>query len=100
MPALQSRYRNTIELLLLLLVAFVGFFGSLGLGFAFGTFFAFDFFLALLDDFGLGRSRAFGGNDFGGLLFFCLETDDVREYLLRVTSQLSLAGIQFEIARA
>src|SRR5216684_3259752 len=72
-------------LLFLLLVALVGFFSGLGLlGFAFGTFFAFDFFLALLDDFGLGWSCAFCCDDFGRLLFFDLESDHVRENLFGI----------------
>src|SRR6266436_8433734 len=87
-------------LLFLLLVGFLGLPGGLGLGFAFGTFFALDFLLALLDDFGLGWSCSFRSRDFRGLLFFDLERDDVRENLLRVGDQLHLRGIELEIAGA
>src|SRR5260370_40790936 len=60
-------------LLFLLLVGFLGLLGRLGLGFAFGTFLAFDFLLALLDDFGLGWAPRFPGHVLHGLLFLDLE---------------------------
>src|SRR6267378_1414921 len=75
--------------------------GGLGLlGFAFGAFFAFHFFLALLDDFRLGWCCAFSGNDFGRLLFFDLERDHVRENLFGIGEELHLAGIDLQIACA
>src|SRR5260370_17568951 len=80
-------------LLFLLLVGSLGLLGGLGLGFAFGTFLAFDFLLALLDDFGLGWSRGFRGHGFDGLLFFDLESDDVGENLLGIGEQLQLACV-------
>src|SRR6266446_1090874 len=81
------------RLLLLLLVGLLGLLGGLGLGFAFGSFLAFDFFLALLDDFGLGWSRGFGGHGLDGLLFFHLESDDVGENLLGIGEKLQLACV-------
>src|SRR5260370_9901221 len=78
-------------LLFLLLVGFLGLLGGLGLGFAFGTFLAFDFLLALLDDFGLGWSRGFRGHGFDGLLFFDLQSDDVGENPLGIVEPLPLA---------
>src|SRR5260221_10251828 len=82
-------------LLFLLLVGFLGLLGGLGLGFAFGTFLAFDFLLALLDDFGLGWSRGFHGHGFDVLFFLDLESDDLGEDLLGVGVQLHLASVNF-----
>jgi len=66
----------------------------------FGAFFTFHFFLALLDDFGLGWSCAFCCDDFGRLLFFDLESDHVRENLFGIGEELHLAGIDLQIACA
>src|ERR1700747_1147506 len=99
MPALRSR-RQPPKLLLLLLVALLGLFGGLGLGFAFGGLFAFDFFLALLDDFGLRWSSGLRGHGLDRLFFFDLESDDVRENLFGFGKQLQLSGIDLQIARA
>src|SRR5258708_6130130 len=74
---LQWRRVPQRRLLFLLLVRFLGLLGGLGLGFALGAFFAFDFFLALLDDFGLGWSCGFRGHGLDRLLFFDLESDNV-----------------------
>src|SRR5216683_8338463 len=99
--AQRCRAATTKRLLLfLLLVGFLGLLGGLGLGFAFGTFLAFDFLLALLDDFGLGWSRGFRGHGFDGLLFFDLESDDVGENLLGIGEQLQLGGVDLQIASA
>src|SRR5229473_1653127 len=87
-------------LLFLLLVALVGFFRGLGLGFALGALFAFDFFLALLDDFGFGWSCGFRGHGLDRLLFFDLESDNVRENLFGVGQELQLGGVDLQIASA
>ena len=50
----------------------------LGRGSFFAFFSLFGFLLALLDDFGLGRSCGFGGDGFGRLLFLDAQSDDVR----------------------
>src|SRR5712692_7182886 len=99
MPALRSR-RHKPKLLLFLLVALFGFLCGLGLGFAFGAFFAFDFFLALLDDFGLGWSCSFRGHGLDGLLFFDLESDNVGENLFGVGQELQLGGVDLQSASA
>src|SRR5260370_34203313 len=83
-------------LLFLLLVGFLGLLGGLGLGFAFGTFLAFDFLLALLDDFGLGWSRGFRGHGFDGLLFFEPQRDDMGQNLPWAGEQLGLAGVKLQ----
>src|SRR5580700_4248192 len=61
---------------LLLLFALFGFFR---LGFGLGAFFALDFFLALLNDFGLYGRGSIRGDGFDRFLFFDLESDDVSQ---------------------
>src|ERR1700738_5630699 len=63
----RTNDRRKMELLLFLaLVALLG----LALGFAFLAFLALFFFLALLDEFGLGWRCGFGGHRLRRLLFF------------------------------
>src|SRR5689334_21736663 len=98
-PALQARRVSTSRRLFLFLALLAAtLFGLLclfgfALGLGFGAFFAFHFLFALLDDFGLCRRRRFCRDCLGGLLFFNLQRDHVRDNLFRIGQQLHLSGV-------
>src|SRR6266568_625931 len=86
---------------LLALFALFALFAFLGFLLSLGALFALLFFLALLDDFGLGRDRrGFRSHGLDGLLLLDAQRDDVRDHSVRVREELHLRRVDGQVGGA